>query len=248
MRKGDNPLEENALPATQDCRVDKELFNGHTKPAPRGQSWRIFKIMAEFVDGFEIIRKYDPSATFFGSAREHLNPRMYEEATKLASLLSKDGFTIITGGGFGIMEAANKGAHEAKGASVGLNIELPEEQTLNSYLTDSERFHYFFTRKVMLAFSAEVYVFFPGGFGTLDELFEMITLIQTRKVKRVPVVLVGKDYWQPLLAWIQRALYEDNRAIHKEDMEIYHLVDNAGEAYHYIKKSVNLSQSGVPHL
>ncbi|MEX0917023.1 MAG: TIGR00730 family Rossman fold protein [Candidatus Paceibacterota bacterium] len=242
MRK-DNPLEENTSP-DKECRVDRELFDGESTHHYM-QSWRIFKIMAEFVDGFELIRKHNPSITFFGSARSHLSPRMYQEAEKLSGMLSKEGFTVITGGAFGIMEAANKGAHEAGGDSVGLNIELPNEQKFNRYLTNSKEFYYFFTRKVMLAFSAEAYVFFPGGFGTLDEFFEMATLIQTGKVEHIPVVLVGKEYWQPLLAWIRRVVYEDNKAIAEGDMSIYYLADDAEEAYEYIKKNIFASDGGT---
>ncbi|MEK9176849.1 MAG: TIGR00730 family Rossman fold protein, partial [Patescibacteria group bacterium] len=158
------------------------------------ESWRIFKIMAEFVDGFNLLRKYRLAATFFGSARTHLDERYYEDATVLAGRLSKAGFTIVTGGAAGIMEAASKGAYDAGGKSVGLNIELAAEQGVNQYLTDTFTFNYFFTRKVMLAFASEVYIFFPGGFGTLDEFLEIITLVQTRKIKRIPIILYGTSY------------------------------------------------------
>ncbi len=199
------------------------------------ESWRIFKIMAEFVSGFEVLRRYDLAVTFFGSARSELGDRIYEHTTELAYKLSKSGFTVITGGGGGVMEAANIGATKNAGSnSVGLNIKLPKEQILNKYVTDSEGFHYFFTRKVMLAFASEVYVFMPGGFGTLDELFELVTLIQTKKIKRLPIILFGRDHWEPLISWVEKELYSHLHAVDKEDMEIYHLVDSVEEAYDVI--------------
>jgi len=213
-------------------RIGKIVEDTDTKRS----SWRIFKIMAEFVEGFEFLNQYDKAASFYGSARCGLKNKMYKEAAELAAKLSKDGFAIITGGGPGIMEAANKGAHDAKGRSVGLNIKLPLEQRINKYVDESEAFSYFFTRKVMLSIASQVYIFFPGGFGTLDELFEMITLIQTEKLDPIPIVLVGKEFWTPLLDWIEKRLYEKNKTIDKKDMLIYTLVDNADEAYTYINK------------
>lgn len=194
--------------------------------------WRIFKIMAEFVMGFEFLKKYEhlPSVTFFGSARCDLDDSIYQEATKLAKLLAQAGFTVITGGGPGIMEAANRGATEAGGNSLGLNIKLPAEQTTNQYVKDGETFHYFFTRKVMLSFAAELYIFFPGGFGTLDELTEIVTLVQTKKIRPVPVILVGRDFWQPFLDWIETKLIATYHTIDEQDKSIYHLVDSADEA------------------
>jgi len=199
-------------------------------------SWRIFKIMGEFVSGFEFLRRYDATVTFFGTARCNANQKLYKEAVKLASELSKMGFAVITGGGPGAMEAANKGAREAGGVSVGLNIQLPTEQRINPYVHESHAFHYFFTRKVMLAYSSELYIFFPGGFGTLDELFELITLVQTKKICPIPIILVGKNYWQPLLKWIEDVIYNENKMIDKQDLAIYHLVDDANEAAALIKK------------
>jgi len=200
------------------------------------ESWRIFKIMAEFVSGFEVLRRYDLAATFFGSARCELGDKVYENTTELAQRLSEADFTVITGGGGGVMEAANKGAKNAGGNSVGLNIKLPNEQILNKHVTDSEGFHYFFTRKVMLAFASEVYIFMPGGFGTLDEFFELATLVQTKKIKRLPLILFGRDHWEPMLSWIEKELYSNLHAIDKDDMEIYHLVDSVDEAYDTIMK------------
>ncbi len=208
-------------------------------------SWRIFRIMAEFVAGFELLRRYHLAATIFGSARALPDDRWYQEAQKLGFLLAKDGFAIITGGGGGIMGAANKGAYEAGGDSVGLNIKLPHEQRLNGYVTDSETFHFFFPRKVMLSFASEVYVYFPGGFGTLDEFFEIITLIQTGKIARIPVILVGREYWEPLAMWIRSALYERARAIGEQDCSLYTIVDSAEEAHALVRTLDHAPQSQV---
>lgn len=209
------------------------------KPPKAGLfSARLARIGKEFDKGFNFINKYDLAASFFGSARSGLSDRIYQEATKLASLLAKDDFTIITGGGPGIMEAANKGAYEAGGESVGLTIQLPGEQATNKYVKDELSFHYFFSRKVMLSFASEVYIFFPGGFGTMDEFFEMMTLIQTGKDEDILVVLVGEDYWSGLLSWIKETVYEKNGAISKGDMDIYNLVDNADDAYEVIKEEM----------
>ncbi|HYV33743.1 MAG TPA: TIGR00730 family Rossman fold protein [Candidatus Limnocylindria bacterium] len=209
----------------------EKVRKGHIKKIPE---WMIKKINTEFVKGFRFLSKYRKSVSILGSARTTLNPKIYQEATKLAHDLSKMGFTIMTGGGPGIMEAANKGAYEANGQSVGINIRLPFEQRTNQYVKESEDFSYFFTRKVMLEYAAHIYVFFPGGFGTLDELFEMMTLTQTHKIKPVAIILVNKEFWQPLLDWIKTTLYEKSKTIDEKDMEIYHLVDNAADAYQQI--------------
>ena len=198
-------------------------------------SWRIFRIMAEFVSVFDVLKKYRFAVTVFGSARSLPDSRWYKESEKLGYLLAKDGFAVITGGGGGIMGAANKGAYEAGGDSVGLNIKLPHEQRLNSYVTDSETFAFFFTRKVMLSFASEVYIYFPGGFGTLDEFFELVTLVQTGKITHVPIVLVGREYWQPLLDWFKDTLLETHRTIGKDDISLFHVVDSAQEAHELIR-------------
>ncbi len=219
------------------CRVMTDLFESDDTV----QSWRIFRIMSEFVSGFDVLRKYSTAATFFGSARLTPQDPSYKDAEALAAKLAKKGFTIITGGGPGIMEAANVGAFKVGGKSVGLNIVLPMEQKLNPYVTESESFHYFFSRKVMLAFASEVYVYFPGGFGTLDELFEIITLMQTGKIQKLPVVLYGKDFWEPLMHYFEKQLFAKYKTISKEDLELFHVADSVDEAYEYIVKNVNPS-------
>jgi len=198
------------------------------------ESWRVFKIMSEFVEGFDIIQRYGLAASFFGSARMSPDDETYVQAENLASRLSKKGFAVITGGSSGIMQAANKGAYEAGGASVGLNINLPNAQSDNPYLTECFGFEHFFVRKVLLTYASEVYVYFPGGFGTLDEFFEIVTLVQTKKIRKVPVVLFGKKYWEPLLAFIDKKLFQETKAINREDRELYRLVDSVDEAYDYI--------------
>lgn len=202
------------------------------------ESWRIFKIMSEFVEGFELLQKYSLAATFFGSTRSSFEDHFYRDATELAGKLSKRGFAIVTGGAGGIMEAANKGAYEAGGASVGLNIRLPMEQAPNSYLTDMANFDHFFVRKTMLAFASEVYVYFPGGYGTLDEFFEILTLDQTKKIKKVPIVLFGSEYWSPLIEFMKTKLLSEHSAIDEADLELFYLTDSVDEAFEYIIKNV----------
>lgn len=207
-------------------------------PPERVGGMRLAKIIQEFAKGFHFLKNYGKSATFFGSARCSAGDKHYEEAKKLASLLAKDDFAIITGGGPGIMEAANRGAMEAGGKSAGINIQFDHAQNINPYVKESISLHYFFARKVMLSFASEVYVFFAGGFGTLDEFFEMITLVQTRKIDPIPIILVGKEYWNPLLKWIEKDVYQKRRNIDKEDMKIYRLVKDAKEAERVIKRLV----------
>lgn len=200
-------------------------------------SWRIFRIMAEFVDGFQFIADFKKTVAIFGSTRISSKGPYYREARKLARLLAEKKFAIITGGGPGIMEAANRGAFEAGGKSIGINIQLPEGQMMNEFVTKPIGFHYFFTRKVMFSFACSDYVFLPGGFGTLDEFFEMVTLIQTKKLsKSVLIIAVGKEYWQPLFSWLEKEVYKKQGAIDKKDLQIFHLVNSAEEAFELIKK------------
>jgi len=198
-------------------------------------SWQIFKIMAEFVDGFEKLAKIGPCVTVFGSARTKPEDKYYKMAVDIGRLLAEKGYGIISGGGPGIMEAANKGAHEAGGKSVGLNIELPFEQSSNKYIDRDKllEFNYFFVRKVMFMKYSQGYIVMPGGFGTMDELFEAITLIQTGKVARFPIVLVGTEYWKSLFDWVENTML-GNGNISKGDLKLYRFVDTAEEAAQHI--------------
>lgn len=218
------------------CRVVTDLLEDDNAV----QSWRVFRIMSEFVEGFETLRKYSTAATFFGSARLNPADKSYREAEELAARLARVGFAVITGGGPGIMEAANVGAFKVGGRSIGLNIELPMEQKLNPYVTESKQFHFFFSRKVMLSFASEVYIYFPGGFGTLDELFEIVTLVQTKKISKIPIVLYGKAFWTPLLAYMKETLVNEYMTIDPEDLDMFHLVDSVEEAYEYIRAHVDV--------
>ena len=211
----------------------------HKKDWRHSQHWRIFRIMAEFVDGFQFLADFKKTVTFFGSARFKPGTKWYEEARKLARLLSKSGYAVITGGGPGIMEAANRGAVEGKkGDSIGLNIQLPYEQRVNPYVKKGTGFHYFFTRKVMLSYSAEAYVFSPGGYGTLDEVFELLTLVQTKKIyEKIPVVLLGKEYWSGLIKWMESIVLNKFKAIDPDDLKLFKLADTAEEAFQYIIKN-----------
>ena len=193
--------------------------------------WRVFRIMAEFVEGFEKMSKIKPSIAVFGSARTKPGNKYYKLTKRVAKELTKKGFGIITGGGPGIMEAANRGAAEAKGSSTGVNIELPHEQFANEYIDRDKllSFRYFFVRKVMFFKYAQGYVIMPGGFGTIDEFFETLTLIQTGKTERVPIVVMGKDYWQPLMSWLKKYML-DFKFIEDFDMDLFKLTDDPKEA------------------
>ena len=195
----------------------------------REDPWRIFRIMAEFVDSFETLSQVGPAVTIFGSARTKPSDHYYKASVTLAKLLARNGLAVITGGGPGIMEAANKGAAEAKGKSVGLNIELPHEQTGNRFANVPINFHYFFSRKVCFVKYSRGFVFMPGGFGTLDEFFELITLVQTRRIPRFPLILFGRAYWRGLLRWLKTTV-DQNGFIGTDDLELITLTDDPREA------------------
>ena len=199
-------------------------------------TWQIFKIMAEFVEGFEKMAKIGPCVSIFGSARTKTDNKYYQLAEEIAYKLTRHGYGVITGGGPGIMEAGNKGAKRGGGKSVGLNIELPFEQYSNPYIDKDKiiNFNFFFVRKVMFIKYSQGFVIMPGGFGTFDELFEAITLIQTEKILKFPIVLVGKDYWGGLIEWIKAQVLHDQHNIGEADMELLHMVDTAEEAVAYI--------------
>ena len=199
-------------------------------------SWRVFRIMGEFVDGFDNLATITRGVSLFGSARTREDDEMYRDAQETARLLAEAGFEIITGGGPGIMEAGNRGAFEAGKVSVGCNIELPFEQAPNPYQTKSLSFKYFFVRKTMFIKYSNAYIIFPGGFGTMDELFEALTLIQTKKIRNFPVVLFGSQYWQGLLQWITSTMLHE-RYIGEDDLKLIHLTDSPQEAVNFIIKT-----------
>ncbi len=192
--------------------------------------------MSEFVEGYDRMAKIGPCISIFGSARTHADNKYYQIGVELAEKLASAGYGVITGGGPGIMEAANKGAQQGGGKSVGLNIDLPFEQNYNPYIDQEHNleFDYFFVRKVIFVKYAQAFVILPGGFGTLDELFEALTLIQTKKINQRPVVLVGKEYWGGLIDWIKKVMLDEEHNISASDMQMFSLVDTAEEAYNYI--------------
>ena len=203
-----------------------------------GDSWRLFRIMAEFVEGFDTLSGLNgPAVSFFGSARTRPEEPYYELTSRIAGEFAIEGYTVITGGGPGIMEAANKGAAEAGGNSVGLNINLPFEQEPNIFANLPLSFKYFFVRKVMFIKYALAFICMPGGFGTLDEVFEALTLIQTKRIKPFPVILVGSDYWAGLLEWIKEKMLSTDK-IDNDDMIIFNVMDDPAEIVSYIKKTV----------
>ncbi len=200
------------------------------------ETWRIFRIMSEFVEGFEELSNVKRGVSIFGSARMSKGNHYYKAVMKISELLSKKGFSIITGGGPGIMEAANRGAQKGKGISIGLNIEIPREQAPNKYLDKRLDFRYFFARKVMFVKYSVGYVITPGGFGTMDELFEALTLMQTGKIRRFPIVLFGKDYWDGLIKWMKETLIPSG-TIDKGDMELFTIADDPEEAVRIIEEN-----------
>jgi uncharacterized protein (TIGR00730 family) len=197
-------------------------------------SWRVFRIMSEFVEGFETLAKLGKAVTIFGSARTHPRDKYYVEAQRTAALLARGGFAVITGGGPGIMEAANKGAFDAGGQSAGLNISLPSEQEANRYQTISLDFRYFYARKVMFVKYASAFICFPGGFGTLDEFFETLTLMQTLKIEGYPIILYGTPFWTGLVEWMRQRL--SPHFIDAEDTDIFRLVDRPQDAVALVRE------------
>ncbi len=195
------------------------------------------KISKEFREGIKAIRKYPKSVTIFGSARLKKTNEHYKKAKILSEEICKIGYNVITGGGPGIMQAGNEGTFESCGSAIGFTINLPYEQKTNPFVTDEVNFHYFFTRKLSMTFSAEAFIYFPGGFGTLDELFEILTLVQTKKIPKVPIVLVGVKFWKPLLKYFEKELQEKFGTISKLDLKLYTLTDDNEEILKIIKKA-----------
>lgn len=198
---------------------------------------RLQSINTEFEQTFDFLEKFPKSVSFFGSARFPEDHTYYKKAEKIAGMLCGEGYAVVTGGGPGIMEAGNRGSKETCGHSVGLNIQLPNGQKINKYVTHGLGYHYFFSRKVALAFSAEAFVFFPGGFGTLDEFFEMVTLIQTRKIQKIPLICVGSHFWGKVQEMIEEVLYKDYKTIDLVDMDIYHITDTEEDVLNIIKRA-----------
>lgn len=201
-------------------------------------SWLLFKIMGEFVNGFEQMGLIEPCVSIFGSARTNSNHPVYHQTVAIAEKMVKHGFGVITGGGPGLMEAANKGAQQGGGTSVGLNIELPFEQNNNPYIDKDKilNFDYFFVRKVMFVKYSQAFVVMPGGFGTLDELFEALTLIQTKKIRKFPIVLFGSDFWSGLIDWIKKTLLAEYENVSPEDLDLIKIVDDVDEAVAHVLK------------
>jgi len=215
----------------EDDKIQEKLKQKTWNEIRTNDSWGIFKIMSEFVNGYESMARIGPCVSIFGSARIKPDNKYYLLAEKIAYKISKAGYGVITGGGPGIMEAGNKGAHNGDGTSVGLNIELPFEQHHNPYIDKDKNlnFDYFFVRKVMFVKYSQGFVVMPGGFGTLDELFEAITLIQTKKIGKFPIILVGTDFWSGLIDWINTVLIEKEKTVHLEDMNLIKIVDTEDE-------------------
>lgn len=224
-----------------------EVFTQKTwNEVKANDSWAIFKIMSEFVNGYEKMSKIGPCVSIFGSARTKPEDKYYQLAEKIAYKITQAGYGVITGGGPGIMEAGNKGAHLGGGTSAGLNIDLPFEQHFNPYI-DSDKnlqFDYFFVRKVMFVKYSQGFVVMPGGFGTLDELFEAITLIQTHKIGKFPIILVGSSFWTGLIEWVKTVLLDENKNINAEDLDLFKIVDTEDEVIEVLNnfyKKYNLS-------
>src|ERR1700747_237362 len=230
MRK--NNRKKNNMTEKNEEKIRKAFQQKDWSDIKASDSWQIFRIMSEFVDGFERMARIGPCVSIFGSARTKPENAYYKLAEEIAFKLTVEGYGVITGGGPGIMEAANKGAKKGNGKSVGLNIELPFEQKPNEFidLDKSINFHYFFVRKTIFLKYSQGFIALPGGFGTMDELFESLTLVQTHKIGEFPVVLVGRKYWQGMLEWVKSVMMEEEHNVNKEDLERVHVVDTADEA------------------
>ncbi|HEX8117674.1 MAG TPA: TIGR00730 family Rossman fold protein [Pyrinomonadaceae bacterium] len=237
MNETDYPNEEVAQgrQVTQD---EQLLETPHADAFTHTDTWRVFRIMGEFVEGFDDLATITRGVAIFGSARTPADNPFYAAARETAALLAEAGYTVITGGGPGIMEAANRGAFEASGASVGCNIELPFEQQPNPYQTRSLKFKYFFVRKTMFVKYSNAFVIFPGGYGTLDELFEALTLIQTRKINNFPVILFGSEYWRGMLEWIESTMLK-SKYIGEADRGLLHLTDSPAEVVEIVHRSMD---------
>jgi uncharacterized protein (TIGR00730 family) len=221
--------------------MGRKIENKEWNEIKTNDSWAIFKIMAEFVEGYEKMAKIGPCVSVFGSARTHEDNKYYKLAEEVSYLLTQNNYGVITGGGPGIMEAGNRGARRGAGISVGLNIELPFEQYSNPYI-DSDKsidFDYFFVRKVMFVKYAQGFIALPGGFGTLDELFEALTLIQTNKIGRFPIILMGSDYWAGMVSWIKETMLREENNINPEDLDLMQIVDTPQEAVNIINEFYN---------
>jgi len=224
---------------------DPQSGSPHHKQRLAGESWRVLRIMSEFVEGLDTLERIPPAVSVFGSARTKPDSPVYAQAVECGRLLANRGLAVITGGGPGIMEAANRGASEAGGVSVGLNIVLPMEQSPNPYQNVEIDFRYFFIRKVMFVKYARGFIIFPGGFGTMDEYFESLTLIQTLKVVPFPVVLIGTRFWSGLLAWMRQTLDEEHQTISPQDLDLFSVTDDVEEAVRIVHEThLGLRQAG----
>ena len=221
---------------SEERKIRKAFKEKNWNAIKTADSWQIFKIMSEFVEGYESLSKIGPCVSVFGSARTKPGTKYYEMAVEIGQKLAAAGLGVITGGGPGIMEAGNKGASKEKGASVGLNIDLPFEQSSNPYIDHDKNidFRFFFVRKVMFMKYAQGFIVLPGGFGTLDELFEALTLVQTQKSAEFPIILVGSSYWKGLVDWIKSTMLEEEHNINEKDLELFTIVDTAEEAVNEI--------------
>ncbi len=234
-KDGNGKVGENGTTAEQQQKHPMKEWGKHLKGE---NSWTMFKVISEFVDGFETLNQIGPCVSIFGSARTKPGHPAYKKAVEIARLLTEEGYGVITGGGPGIMEAGNKGAHLHGGKSVGLNIDLPFEQGHNQYIDNDKvlRFRYFFVRKVMFVKYAQAFVALPGGFGTMDELFEVLTLVQTNKISKVPVILVGKEYWSGLKDWIRQTMLEKADNINEDDLDLMPITDEPKEVLRLINE------------